>query len=71
MLRGDHLCPFMKKTCIGCSVYRGRHSGLWSGEGSDHGSPVPARSGGSGWAASLDSFFKDVAVLQGRTVDCD
>jgi len=70
MARKDHVCPIMKKTCIGCSVYRGRHMGLWNGDdkGADAIRASRASSGkkgrrskGSGWTDSFDAFVKNVA----------
>ena len=70
MARKDHVCPIMKKTCIGCSVYRGRHMGLWTGEekstntahvsGASSGGSGSS-SEGSGWINSFDAFVKNVA----------
>ncbi len=70
MARKDHMCPIMKKTCIGCSVYRGRHMGLWtngeSASGTSRASGVPSAVNGSGdegsrWIASFDAFVKKVS----------
>ena len=70
MARKDYVCPIMKKTCIGCSVYRGRHMGLWteekSGEITAHTSTANSTGKGSGnngseWIASFDAFVKKVS----------
>jgi len=65
----------MKKTCIGCSVYRGRHNGLWSGEkpgeARARAATAPSNGNGSGWVASFDTFVKDVAGLEGGAADWD
>jgi len=71
MSRQDHVCPFMKKTCIGCSVYRGRHSGFWADESSSHSLSGSSRKNGSDWIASLNDFFKDISIMQGETPDED
>jgi hypothetical protein len=70
MSRQDHVCPFMKKTCIGCSVYRGRHSGLWSGEATPHSYRAPGHGNGSDWVASLSAFAKEICVMEGKTPNC-
>jgi hypothetical protein len=67
----DHVCPFMKKTCIGCSVYRGRHSGLWSSEATPHSYRAPGYGNGSDWVASLDTFFKEMRFMEDGTPGCD
>lgn len=75
MSRQKYVCPITKKTRIGCSVYRGRHIGLWageeSGEGLAHASTAPSNGNGSNWVASIDSFFKDVAGLEGGAAGWD
>jgi hypothetical protein len=75
MSRQKHLCPIMKKTCIGCSVYRGRHSGLWAseepGEGQARAASAPSNGNGSDWVASMSTFFKDVADPDGSVADWD
>jgi hypothetical protein len=71
MSRQDHVCPLMKKTCIGCSVYRGRHIGLWTSERPAHASKAPSNGKGSDWVDSLDAFLKDLARLEGTTADWD
>jgi hypothetical protein len=64
MSRQKFECPITKKTCIGCSVYRGRHIGLWAGEESgeeaSHAVTPPSSGNGSNWVASFDAFVKDV-----------
>jgi hypothetical protein len=69
MSRQNHVCPFMKKTCIGCSVYRGRHSGLWTDGPSLHRSPGSSKENGSDWVTSLNDFFKDASIMQGEDPD--
>ena len=73
MSRQNHLCPIMKKTCIGCSVYRGRHIGLWTNEEAAEGPAravtAPSNGNGSDWVASMDAFFKGVAALECKEVD--
>ena len=71
MSRQKLVCPFTKKTCMGCSVYRGRHSGLWAIERPAHASTAPSNGNSSDWVASLDTFFKDAAALQDGPLDFD
>jgi hypothetical protein len=75
MARKNHLCPIMKKTCVGCSVYRGRHIGLWTNEepaeGTAHAGTVPSNGNSPGWVASLHSFFKDVSDMEGTVPGWD
>jgi hypothetical protein len=71
--RENHVCPIMKKTCIGCSIYRGRHVGLWTDEKPARAATAPSNGNGSDWVASpLDNFLDDMAaVLEGKVIDCD
>jgi hypothetical protein len=69
MSRENHVCPFMKKTCIGCSIYRGRHSGLWTDESPPHSSADPSKKNGSDWIDALNSFFRDASIMQGEDPD--
>ncbi|MGD0235106.1 MAG: hypothetical protein ABSC55_11290 [Syntrophorhabdales bacterium] len=75
MPRQKYVCPIIKKTCIRCSLYRGRHIGLWageeSGEGPAHAATAPSNGNDSDWVASFDTFVKDVADLEGRAADWD
>lgn len=69
MSRENHVCPFMKKTCIGCSIYRGRHSGLWTDESRRPSSAGRSKKNGSDWIDSLNSFFRDAGIMQGEDPD--
>jgi hypothetical protein len=73
--RQKYVCPITKKTCIGCSVYRGRHNGLWtseeSGEEPAHAATAPSNGNGSDWVASMGTFFKDVGDLEGEVANWD
>jgi len=61
MSKQNHVCPFLKKTCIGCSIYRGRHIGLWSSQTQLNTPQAPSEGDGSDWIASLNAFFKKVS----------
>jgi hypothetical protein len=62
MSKQIHLCPFLKKTCVACSLYRGRHTGLVApGSSSD----------GADWMTALDAFFKDVSAMPDAGLDTD
>jgi hypothetical protein len=73
--RQKYECPITKKTCIGCSVYRGRHNGLWiseePGEERAQAAVPPSNGNDSDWVASFDSFVNDVAGLEGGAADWD
>ena len=71
MARKDYVCPIMKKTCIGCSVYRGRHMGLWIDEKPAKQVPQASKKAastrrksssenGSDWVTSFDAFVRSV-----------
>jgi hypothetical protein len=60
MSEQKHVCPFLKKTCISCSIYRGRHIGLWSNQAQLGTAQASSEGDGSDWIASLNAFFKKV-----------
>ncbi len=55
----------MKKTCIGCSIYRGRHVGLWNdkqkGAVRPDNSAAARKAGDSEWVSSFDAFVQSVS----------
>jgi hypothetical protein len=61
MPKQNHVCPFLKTTCIGCSIYRGRHMGHWSGKAQVDTPQDPSEGDGSDWIASLNAFFRNVS----------
>lgn len=67
--RQDHVCPFMKKTCIGCAIYRGRHSGLWAHESHLHRFLGSSEGNRADWIDSLSDFFRDARIIQGEEPD--
>lgn len=61
MSNKKNVCPFLKTTCIGCSLYRGRHIGLWLGQTQVNKSEASSEVDDSDWIASLNSFFENVS----------
>jgi len=52
---------WLKTTCIGCSLYRGRHRGFWLSQAQADTSQASSEGDGSDWIASLNAFFKKVS----------
>jgi hypothetical protein len=61
MSKQNPVCPFLKKTCIGCSIYRGRHIGLWSSQTQINTPQTQSEGDCSDWIASLSAFFNKVS----------
>lgn len=60
MSKQNHICPFLKTACIGCSLYRGRHKGFLLGQAQADSSHVSAEGDSLDWIASLNAFFEKV-----------
>ncbi len=64
-MRQNYLCPFLKGKCIECSLYRGRHFSIRSGEQSSQKPAAVSESDRSDWVSGFNSFIEDMTAIHG------
>ncbi|OPY74761.1 MAG: hypothetical protein A4E65_03752 [Syntrophorhabdus sp. PtaU1.Bin153] len=71
MSKQNQVCPFLKTTCKGCSLYRGRHMGLWPSHVANQTPDVPFGGNGPEWVSALNTFFKNMGDREGTMLNWD
>lgn len=61
MSNKNHVCPFSKTTCIGCSLYRGRHMSIWQSQTRVNKPELLSEGDKSDWIVSLTAFFNTMS----------